>query len=162
MPRLGGFYLQLRFLCGDGGTFFRYRVTLDGCRIAPVSAAPRKACLPTRQSPLLMCASQARPALFQARGKPFSAGPRGRACVSNTDRRHRPRLAGNAFRCIRWRDEGSMAQVQKAGICGMILTRCDRHNAFKPYGGHGRGKGATPRKPMRGVAQVAPHAMANR
>ena len=67
---------------------------------------------------VFLCASQARPALFQARGKPFSAGPFDRACVSNTDRRHRPRLAGNALRCIRWRDERSVARVDRAGICG--------------------------------------------
>ncbi len=113
VPRLGGFYLQLRSLCEE-----RH----------PCGDQSQAASLPPA---VLLCAPQARPALFQARGKPFSAGPFGRACVSNTDRRHRPRLAGNAFRCIRWRDGMSMARAQRAGMDGENFDHYGCHNAFK-------------------------------
>jgi len=73
------------------GTFTR--VGLAGSLIAlPTPAALRKIGLSADQSPVLMCASQARPALFQARGKPFSDSPPGKGSRPSSTR-HRSRLA---------------------------------------------------------------------
>ena len=127
---------QLRFLCGDGGTFFRYRVTLDRCRIAPASTAPRKACLSTCQSPVLMCASQARPVLFQTRGKPFSASPPGKGSRPSLTR-HRSRLAATPRGVA---DDGtprSSHRFQARGSAGKLRGRFLKLHA--PRGAHTSG-----------------------
>lgn len=62
-----------------------------------------------------MCAPQARPALFQARGRPFMPGPEEAARVLTAPLGHRSRLAGNANRCNRWRDGESMGLGAGAG-----------------------------------------------
>ena len=64
----------------------------------------------------IMCAPQARPALFQARGRPFMPGPGEAARVLTAPPGHRSRLAGNANRCNRWRDKASMGLGRDAGM----------------------------------------------
>ena len=63
----------------------------------------------------IMCAPQARPALFQARGRPFMPGPGKAVRVLTAPPGHRSRLAGNANRCNRWRDGESIGPGAGAG-----------------------------------------------
>ena len=104
VPRLGGFYLQLRFLCGDRHPF-QYRVTLDG----RLSASATKGLLspPSRRSNVCLTGTP----------RPFADGRETVFCRPPWPRLrfkpagHRPHLAGNAFRCIRWQDGAKYGTV---------------------------------------------------
>jgi hypothetical protein len=126
----------------------------------------------------IMCAPQARPALFQARGRPFMPGPGKAARVLTAPPGHRSRLAGNANRCNRWRDGKSIGQGLGAGkkcaavrcfcwgngrglprsavILGCLHVRPDasRRERQRPSKGEGGWRGRSP--PSVGYADISP------
>ncbi len=102
---------QLRFLCADDGTFSR--VGSRACRCSSNAPGAHERAQGPVAGPV-MCAVQARPARSGRGGNHLLPGPRPPARVFAEPPGHRSRLAGNAFRCIRWRDATIVGALRQA------------------------------------------------